>query len=237
MSLDQPASSVALWSIYSATGIRPEFLIVVLANESGLNPAAPNSAGAPQYGIGQNSTALITAKTGMTPVVYMQQLASYQLQKVVLPYFAQYSSPAKPLRSGCAVYQVEYCPASLSWAPHLDSIITSPTFHPECSYSANAVFDTAHKGYITVRDLANAIAKQAATTAVKNAIAAAYTNAPFGVGPPQDPVFGNTNSLFTERSLLTMGGILLISGLIAHHVDPSFFSASSTSLRRRLHLT
>ena len=45
MSLDFPAAADALWALYDATGIRPEWILPVLYSESGFNPAIVNSLG------------------------------------------------------------------------------------------------------------------------------------------------------------------------------------------------
>jgi len=209
MTLDMPASADAFWSIYDSTGIRPEFLIVVLANESGLNPSVANGAGAPYVGIGQNSTAFIQAQTGMDQATYLQQPASFQLTHVVLPYFksnvAKYGTP----KSGWQLYQMEYCPASLTWAPGLDDVITSPTQHTDCAYSANASFDVGHKGYITPRDLAKVLTVQAAKPSVQAVISAVYARRPWL--SPEDPVYGATLLSTVAR----YAGITVVAGSAA----------------------
>lgn len=209
MALDMPASADAFWQIYDETGIRPESLIVVLANESGLNPSVANAAGAPYAGIGQNGLSFIQEQTGMDVGTYLQQSASFQLSKVVLPYFkanvAQYGTP----RSGWQLYQMEYCPASLTWARSLDDVITSPTQHTECAYSANASFDVGHKGYITPRDLAKVLEVQAARPMVQAAISAVYARRPWMF--PQDPVYGAT--FFSSAA--KFAGIVVVSGAVA----------------------
>lgn len=239
MGLDQPASAAAFWNIYAATGVRPEFLIGVMAFESGLNPAIPNGAGAPYYGIMQNSGSFITQMTGLSPQEYLTKPASYQLQNVVLPYMEGQVKTYGPLTSGYRVYQSVYCPASLNWAPGLDDVISSPTEHTDCSYSANAVFDSTHKGYITPRDLANVISAKASTALVQNAIRDVYTNAPPGVGSPQDPAFGsgNSNSLLGSlKGILVPAAIVLTAAFIASEIHPGIISDSTRNMRRRLRL-
>jgi hypothetical protein len=218
--LDQPASSQALWNIYNATGIRPEFLIPVLSYESGLNPSVQNSQGAPYYGIGQNSAELIQ-QTGLTPAEYLTKPASFQLQNVVLPYFHSVVSKYGSLNSGVKVYQAEYMPASLQYAPGLDDVITKS---PAIEYTSNVIFDKQRKGYITPRDLAVAVASQVPHPAVQKAISDAYAYAP-SMGPPQDPVWGNTRGIhFTPKVTAAIAlGIVGTAAAAAYLLAPDIF--------------
>lgn len=186
MSLDS-ASSQAFSNIFNATDVRSEFLIPVLSYESGLDPSVPNRAGAPYYGISQNSGEYITAMTGLSVDEYLQQPASFQLNRVVLPYFKGIVDKYGPLRSGIQVYQAVFYPASLGYALGLDDIIVA---RPSAAYNANAGFDKTNKGYITPRDLGAAIASQVPHQAVQQAIAAAYAFNP-GMGLIQDPIYGD----------------------------------------------
>lgn len=218
--LDQPASSSAFWAIYNATGIRPEFLIPVLSFESGLEPSIPNQAGAPYYGIGQNAGSFITQVTGLSPTDYLTKPASYQLQNVVLPYFHAIVSKYGSLPSGVKVYQAEFMPASLQYAPGLDDVITKA---PAIEYTDNVGFDRQRKGYITPRDLAAAVASQVSKPAVQQAIAAAYALAP-SMGPPQDPVWGNTGPTFTPKVVAAIAlGIVGTAAAAAYLIAPEIF--------------
>jgi hypothetical protein len=219
--LDQPASSQALWSIYDATGIRPEFLLPVLSYESGLDPSVPNRAGAPYYGIGQNSGSFITELTGLSPADYLTKPASYQLQNVVLPYFNGIVRQYGSLTSGVRVYQAEYMPASLQYAPGLDDVITKS---PAIEYTDNIVFDKQRKGYITPRDLAAAVASQVPHPAVQQAIAAAYAFAPT-LGPPQDPVWGANGWTLTPKVTAAIAiGIIGTAAAIAYLLHPDMLA-------------
>lgn len=184
MALDQPASSAAFWAIYASTGIRPEFLIPVLSFESGLNPASANSLG--YGGLNGIASAFLTAR-GITLADYLTWPASRQLTQVVALFFAGVVSLYGPLTSGIRVYQGNFYPASLKYAPGLDDTIVAS---PAAAYTANAIFDTGRTGRITPRDLGNALASQLAHADVQQAFADAYANAPAGVGAMQDPVFG-----------------------------------------------
>lgn len=224
MTLDMPASADAFWQIYDQVGIRPEFLIVVLANESGLNPTLPNQAGAPYYGIGQNAGSFIQSQIGMTVDQYLQQPASFQLTHVVLPYFAGNVRSYGVPKSGWQLYQMEYCPGSLKWAPKLDDVITSPTEHTDCSYSANASFDVGRKGYITPRDLAAVLTVQANKQSVKDAIAAVYARRPWMI--PEDPVYGATLLNTASR----YAAIIVVAGAVAS-IGMTVFGAPSWAPR------
>jgi hypothetical protein len=192
--LDQPASSQALWAIYASTGVRPEFLIPVLAFESGLNPASANSCG--YSGLNGIASAFLIAR-GIAETDYLTWAASRQLTQVVAPFLAGVISVYGPLTSGVRVYQGNFYPASLKYAPGLDDTIVAS---PAAAYAANAIFDTGKTGRITPRDLGNAIASQLAHGAVQEALADAYANAPAGVGPMQDPVFGEDTTPTTAAA-------------------------------------
>ena len=80
------AFAAALWNpFYAKTGIRPEWIVPVLASESGLNPAVQNLQGYPYYGINQISATYLQAR-GIDPQSYLGWSASQQLVQVVTPY-------------------------------------------------------------------------------------------------------------------------------------------------------
>lgn len=192
MSLDFPAAGQALWSIFDSTGysahgqgIRPEYLLPVLAYESGFNPAIPNQAGAPYYGIGQNSTADIAEFAGVDPATYMTWSASAQLSTVVKGYFTRIVDKYGALRSGTRVYQAEYLPGTLPSVTTLDGVLSSA---PSAYYEDNKSFDHGSKGYITLDDLRLIVAAKASTTMVLNAIAQTYALRPGET--PEDPALG-----------------------------------------------
>jgi hypothetical protein len=206
MSLDFPAAGEALWAIADATGARPEYLLPVLANESGLDPSIQNRQGAPYYGIAQNGTAAIAA-VGATPDEYLTWSASKQLAMVVLPYFQTYARKYGQFGSGIRVYQAEYYPASLGYARGLDDIIVAA---PSQAYNDNSQFDVAHKGYITPRDLGATIATQAAKTYVQNAIAQTYALRPGE--SPKNSVYGTD---FSGIGVKEVAIAAAIAGVIA----------------------
>lgn len=192
------AFAAALWQpFYAQTGIRPEWIVPVLAAESGLNPSLPNQAGYPYYGLNQVSGSYLQAR-GIDPSDYLTWPASRQLVQVVTPFMAgQIAALGVRPQSGARVYQLNFLPATLRTATDLTSVIATrpaggcPAGHSASYYCANAGFDSAHKGFIDVQDLADSVAKQAANPYVQSVIASAYAVAPSGVGPETDPVYGD----------------------------------------------
>ncbi len=192
------AFASALWNpFYAQTGIRPEWIVPVLAAESGLNPGVPNQAGYPYYGLNQVSGSYLQAR-GIDPSDYLTWPASRQLVQVVTPFMAsQIAAVGVRPQSGARVYQLNFLPATLPTAPSLTSVLARrppggcPSGRSSSFYCANAGFDTARKGYIDVQDLADSVARQAAKPYVQSVIASAYAVAPAGVGSETDPVYGD----------------------------------------------
>lgn len=216
MSLD-PASYPALWGITAQTGIRPEWLLPVLYAESGFNPAVPNQAGQPFFGINQASTALITQFAGVDPQTYLTWPASQQLQTVVKGYLGGLVASYGPLRSGVRVYQGNFLPATLNTARHLTDVVASA---PSAYYTANVGLDPKGKGNITVQDLANFVARAANSQTCKDAIAQAYSIDASGSnphGPETDPVYGLDYGFYEKnRPWLIAAAIFTSSAAIAY---------------------
>lgn len=187
--------SAALWSLYNKTGIRPEWIVPVLASESGLNPAISNLQGYPYGGINQIAYSYLQAR-GIDPTTYLTWSASQQLNGVVTGYMQAQVAAFGPLRSGTRVYQSNFLPITLKTATSLDSVLAVKpaggcgTGRTSNIYCANPGLDYTKKGTITVGDLAHFVGKQAALPYVKAVIANAYAAAPAGVGPETDPVYG-----------------------------------------------
>jgi len=215
MALDA-ASYPALWAIYAKTGIRPEYLLPVLQAESGLNPATPNLAGEPFYGINQASTILISQFAGVTPAVYLTWPASQQLSTVVAGYLGGLVAQYGALNSGTRVYQANFLPATLPAATQLTDIVTAA---PSPYYTHNAGLDPQGKGAITLQDLANFVTK--ALPGAQAAIANAYAVAPVGVGPQQDPIYGTDfggGAVSLWRPVVGAIAILGLAGAIAYSI-------------------
>jgi hypothetical protein len=203
VSLDQ-AAFPALWKITDATNgdLRPEYLIPVMFSESGLNPALQNFGGADFWGINQiNGKTLRDAH--VDPHDYLTWPASRQLNRFAGPYFIAQDKQYGPIRSATRLYQANMCPATLPDAHSFEDVIarkggTKYRGEEAACYAGNAgLFDTQHKGYITVGDLANAIENTLKHASVDAAIAAAYVfrgEPRPGVGQgltPKNPVFGS----------------------------------------------
>ena len=190
------AFAATLWNpFFAKTGIRPEWIVPVLASESSINPAAPNSAGYPYGGINQISYSYLQAR-GIDPATYLTWSSSQQLAQIVTGYMQAQVAAFGPLQSGTRVYQSNFLPATLRTAKTLDSVIASrpaggcPGGKSSNFYCANQGLDWQHDGTITVGDLAHFVAGSASLGYVKNIIASAYAIAPAGVGPETDPVLG-----------------------------------------------
>ena len=186
MSLDFPASADALWSIYNSTGVRPEWLIPVLAYESGLNPGVANAAGYPYYGLNQIAGSQLQAR-GIDPADYLTWPASRQLSTVVGPYIAGQVKSFGPLQSATRVYQANFLPATLKTATWLGDVIAT---RGDAYYGPNAGLDQSGKGFITTEDLAQVMTKAAAEAGAMSALAQTYARAPVDVGGPYDAVYG-----------------------------------------------
>lgn len=206
MGLDFPATGEALWALADAGGPRPEYILPVLYNESGFNPAATNGAGAPYSGISQNDNGYITQMTGVTLATYLTWPASQQIVKVTTPYFLSKVQVYGPLNSGVKTYQAEYLPATLATAKRLGSVIASSSNDPNGYYASNTVLDANHDGKITLQDLADVLTKQANTSAVRSAIKSTYALRPFAI--ERNPVYGTDFSL-----RLTTGSVVVAAAL------------------------
>lgn len=217
MGLDFPASGNALWAIYDATGIRPEYLLPVLYYESAGFQNVQNFGGAPYYGIGQNSVADIQQFAGVDPQTYLTWPISRQLATVVKGYFSRIVSMYGPLHSGTRVYQAEYLPGTLPSVTSLDGVLSSA---PSAYYEDNKSFDAGGKGYITLGDLQSLVAAKAQAPAVVSAIAQTYALRPGET--PNDPSlgtdFGAASSggggfALPPRPVLLVAGAILAAGI------------------------
>jgi hypothetical protein len=180
------AAAAALWGLYDASGIRPEWILPTLHIESGFDPSLPNRAGAPYYGIAQNGERDIAA-AGATPAEYLTWTAEEQLTRVVAPYFARLVKLEGPLRSGVRVYQGNYLPGTLRTARALWQVIA---WKGTPAYDANVVLDASRDGAITVSDLALVVAEHAASSDAQAALSAAYAARPTERASRSNPVYG-----------------------------------------------
>jgi hypothetical protein len=177
----------ALWAIYDATGVRPEYLAPVLYFESGFNPALPNAAGQPYYGIAQTSSAKL-AVLGTTPAAFLAMSQGDQIRAAVAPYFAGVVKNYGPLRSATRAYQANFEPATLARVRSLAQIIEP---HGTRAYVANAAaLDPLRHGAITLGDLAIVMGRASKAPEVRAAVARAYALRP-AAAPAREPVFGD----------------------------------------------
>ena len=183
--LDDDALS-ALWAVYDATALRPEYLIPVLYFESGLNPAASNAAGAAYYGIAQTSGAKLAA-LGTTPAAFLALSAADQIRLAVLPYFQSATARYGPIRSATRAEQANFEPATLGVARSLSQVLEPKGTR---AYADNAAaLDPAKRGAITVATLADAMTRAAAAPEVRASIARAYVLRTTA-GAAKEPVYG-----------------------------------------------
>ncbi len=207
----------ALWGIYDATGIRPEWLVPVLYHESGLNPAATNGA---YHGIGQNSPADIQRYSGVDPATYLTWSAGAQLNTAVRGYFQAIVAAYGSLRSGVRIYQAEFLPATLPTARNLSDVIASTSNDPYGFYASNQSLDPNHDGIITLQDLADVVSHDAKAPQVQAALAATYAIRPdeTQTDPALGDDFGSYKLSYNWRSVAIAAAILAGSGLVAIYI-------------------
>jgi hypothetical protein len=177
------ASFPVLWQISDATGVRPEWLLPVLYNESGFEPSRPNDQGYPYYGLNQIAGTWL-ADHGIGVSDYLTWPASEQLSTVVLPYVANQVAKYGALRSGVKVALANAYPAALAHASNLSSTVYCkpaggcPVGRSSDAYCANAGLDFDKSGCVTIKDLATWVRRAATATPVRSAIASAYALRP-----------------------------------------------------------
>jgi hypothetical protein len=194
----------ALWAIFDATGIRPEYLIPVLYFESGFAPGIANQAGAPFYGIAQTSGAKLTA-LGTTPAAFLAMSQGDQIRTAVGPYFASVVQRYGSIRSATRAYQANFEPATLATARGLGQVLE---WKGSRAYADNAAaLDVFHHGAITVSDLAVVMTRAVAAAPVQAAIARAYVLRP-SAKPAQPPVYGQ--DFVSPGAMLGAGAVALL---------------------------
>ena len=210
MSLDFPASGNALWALYDATGIRPEYLLPVLYSESGFRPDVVNSLG--YTGLNQASGQML-ASYGTSSADYSTWPASQQISNVIQPEYNAIQNQLGPIRSATRAYQANFLPATLPLVTTLDGVLAHQGNTNEWGagdvYDNNRGFDTAGKGTITLQDLANSVSKSAQSSAVQSALQQTYALRPNET--MQDPVYGTDfgagamGSVFTPQRIVLIG--------------------------------
>jgi hypothetical protein len=175
----------ALWSLYDASGIRPEYMMPVLYLESGFDPSIQNRAGAPYYGIAQTNDNHIFA-LGYTVAQFLGMSQGQQIRIAVTPYFTRTVKQYGPIRSATRAYQANFLPATLATSRALSSIV-QPT--GTLFYTSNAAaLDPMKHHAITVSDLAMVMSRSRAAREVDSAIARAYVLRP--TEKPVEAIYG-----------------------------------------------
>lgn len=228
MALDWPAFGTALWKVSDQTGIRPEWQLPVIALETigTFDPAIESPGGC--VGLNQLCASAYSNYVSVPVSQYRTWTASQQLGGPILNYWADAVKAYGPIRSSAKLMVAQLGHALLPKAQTPDSVILAS---PSLEYNRNASFDPKGKGYITVRDLANAMAYRARTPEVRDAIARAYAMRPRE--RPYDPVygldFGEQAPLEVIRppierkgsvvlTVFTALGVAAAAGIGAHHV-------------------
>ena len=182
MALDFPAAGAALWRLYDATGIRPEYALSSLWVESSFNPAADNGAG--YYGLNQENGGYLS-QNGIDPDDYKTWPASAQIDHVVSPSWrSMIASVGQVPHSGARLEQMNFLPATLKTTRSLTDTVTAA---PSAYYRDNAAaFDPLRSGKITVQGVANFVSRS--IPHIQSAIAQTYALRPSEA--PKDPVYG-----------------------------------------------
>lgn len=188
MALDWPAFGDALWKVSDETGIRPEWALPVISLETRgtFDPAIVNSIGC--VGINQFCPSAYSRYVHVPVEEYRRWSASRQLAGPVLDFWKNAVRAYGPIRSATKLMMAQFGMPTIS--KPLDGVVFRS---PSKEYSANCTtrpcgLDPTGKGYITVRDIANMLARRARTPEVRRAIAKAYAMRPGET--PYDPVYG-----------------------------------------------
>lgn len=219
MALDWPAFGHALWKVSDRLGIRPEWQLPVIALETAgtFDPAITNPGGC--VGLNQFCRPAYSRYVNVPVEQYRRWPASKQLSGPIFDYWRDAVAGFGPIHSATKLMVSQLGHALLKRARGLDDVVFSS---PSDEYIANVGFDTTRKGFITVRDLANALGPRARSKAVREALARVYAMRPGE--KPYNPVYG-TDFGFAETPLevirapvpvaKTAGGFAAIMGVLA----------------------
>jgi hypothetical protein len=207
-----PGAYTALWELSDAIGLRPEYLLPVLAYESSFDPSADNGAG--YYGINQESGDQLQAM-GINPQDYKTWSAGQQIRTVVAPRYKDLVRRFGPIESGAKAYQGNFLPETLATAKSLSSVLASRDNDPYHWYRDNPTLDVNKDGFITVGDLADLVTREAGDPFVKDAIARAYALRPSE--SPRNPALGTDfRKGLTHGQAAALGlGLVALAGTVA----------------------
>jgi hypothetical protein len=181
---DWPAFGEALWSVSDELGIRPEWQLPVLWLESKLDPSICNPGGC--CGINQLCPGTYDRYVHVPVSEYRTWTASEQLSGPVRAYWRD-ALAFGPIRSAARLMLAQLGHKLLRSAPTLDSVVFKA---PSREYEGNAkVFDPTRRGYFTVRDLADVLARQSRNLSFCERLSYAYSLRPGE--RPRDPIYGD----------------------------------------------
>jgi len=196
-----------LWSLYDASGIRPEWVLPMLHLESSFDPSAVNAkSGA--LGVAQDLPVYLT-RNGVDVAAFRTMTAGEQIQASLAPRLTNLAKHYGGVQSATRVYQANYLPATL---PTARALFSPLAWKPQGAYVDNALLDPQKKGVILVCDLAHAMAVQAASSEVADALKRAYALRP--TLSSQNVVYGAD---FVDP-LWSAGALLFGAGVGAHRL-------------------
>ena len=170
--LDWPAFGNALWLVSDRLGIRPEWQLPVLDLESALNPASTNSGGC--VGLNQLCPSTYSRYVNVPAATYKQWPASAQLSGPVFAYWRDSLAYGR-IDSAARLMVAQLGQRLLSTATAPDDTVLAA---PSQEYTANSNLDLSRNGQITVRDLADVLARRARSPEVQEALGRAYAMRP-----------------------------------------------------------
>jgi hypothetical protein len=220
--LDWPAFGDALWTVSDTLGIRPEWQLPVLALETGgtFDPAITNAGGC--VGLNQFCPGTYPNYVHVPVSEYKQWLASQQLSGPILRYW-QDAQRFGPIRSATRLMLAQLGPGLLEQTAQSSGVVFRA---PSREYRANAsVFDTDRKGFISVEDIANAMARASKLGAVQDALHRAYAMRPGE--RPTDPVLGEDFEHVTPPLLAKRTHPFLLAGAALALVAAAAYAASA----------
>jgi hypothetical protein len=196
--LDWPAFGNALWLVSDRLGIRPEWQLPVIYLETAhtFDPAVMNSGGC--VGLNQFCPSTYSRYVHVPVNQYRTWTASAQLSGPILAYWRDALTHG-PIDSAARLMLAQLGQGLLATTPAMNSVVFSA---PSAEYSQNAGFDTTRKGYFTLQDLADVLAKQARAPEVQEAIGRAYA-----MRPNEVPSEGYTFSLVDPPTTRSGGAV------------------------------
>jgi hypothetical protein len=219
MAFDMPAAGYALWQLYDATGIRPEWALASMNAESGLHTTAIN----PTTGC-QGLFQWCSAPSG-----FNTWSASQQIVGGAIPFWRGLVSKFGPIQSGAQLEQGNFYPTSLKYAHNPNDVVVSSKSDYGAWKDNQTTFDPGNTGYITVRGIGNFVSRQlnANRTFFNSILAQTYALRPSET--PTDPVWGNVGWSKTKK-IVVIGTLAALAGAAVW-----YWPEEERILRRVLH--